>query len=67
MGYPFDRRFPDGVIATLAVLSNVGLHAISIRHESTALSTARKCEFRQAMDDRVRGKPSRRILGRHQP
>ena len=35
MGYPFDRRIPGGVIATLAALPNVGLHAISIRHEST--------------------------------
>jgi hypothetical protein len=35
MGYPFDSRVPNGVIATLAALPNVGLHAISIRHEST--------------------------------
>jgi hypothetical protein len=34
MGYPFGRRFPGGVITTLAALPNVGLHAISIRHES---------------------------------
>jgi hypothetical protein len=33
MGYPFDRRFPNGVIATLAALPSVGMHAISIRHE----------------------------------
>jgi tyrosinase len=35
MGYPFDRRFPNGISATLAALQNVGLHAISIRHEPT--------------------------------
>jgi hypothetical protein len=33
MGYPFDRRFPQGVTATLAGLASVGLHAIGIRHE----------------------------------
>jgi tyrosinase len=44
MGYPFDRRLPGGVIATLAALSNVGLHAISIRHESTSLSTVREMQ-----------------------
>ena len=35
MGYPFDRRFPNSISATLAALPNVGLHTISIRHEPT--------------------------------